>query len=68
MAEYLKGECAREVMVRKAIDATRQLAKRQLTWLRQEVGATWLGEGQAACDRAVALIRAFLDCRGFDEV
>jgi tRNA dimethylallyltransferase len=28
-------------MCEKAIAATRQLAKRQLTWLRQESGALW---------------------------
>jgi len=32
--EYLDGECTREEMRAKAIAATRQLAKRQLTWLR----------------------------------
>lgn len=68
MAGYLDGQCTREAMIRKAIDATRQLAKRQLTWLRRESNATWLGEGQAVRDRAVAKIRAFLDSRGSDEV
>lgn len=31
---YLQGECSREQMVERGIIATRQLAKRQLTWLR----------------------------------
>lgn len=35
---YLHGETTRETMVEKAITATRQLAKRQLTWLRKESG------------------------------
>ena len=34
--EYLEGKCSFEVMKEKAIIATRQLAKRQLTWLRSE--------------------------------
>jgi tRNA dimethylallyltransferase len=38
---FLMGEYGREEMRRKAIAATRQLAKRQLTWLRQESTALW---------------------------
>ena len=32
--EFLEGEISHTAMVEKAIAATRQLAKRQLTWLR----------------------------------
>lgn len=32
--EYLDGACDRQALMEKAIAATRQLAKRQLTWLR----------------------------------
>jgi tRNA dimethylallyltransferase len=38
---YLEGETAYEEMRLKGIAATRQLAKRQLTWLRQEDDAIW---------------------------
>jgi tRNA dimethylallyltransferase len=38
---FLMDEYGREEMRRKAIAATRQLAKRQLTWLRQESTALW---------------------------
>jgi tRNA dimethylallyltransferase len=38
---YLEGEISREDMCQKAVAATRQLAKRQLTWLRQEKRALW---------------------------
>jgi tRNA dimethylallyltransferase len=38
---YLKGEFDKQEMILKAQAATRQLAKRQLTWLRQETGALW---------------------------
>jgi tRNA dimethylallyltransferase len=35
---YLKGECNYDEFVERAIIATRQFAKRQLTWLRRETG------------------------------
>ncbi len=38
---YLEGEYDEQQMHEKAVIATRQLAKRQLTWLRKEQGATW---------------------------
>ncbi len=38
---YLEGEIDLPEMSRQALAATRQLAKRQLTWLRQESGALW---------------------------
>jgi len=38
---YLEGEDSFDEMRLKAVAATRQLAKRQLTWLRQETGALW---------------------------
>jgi len=38
---HLHGEFNCEEMVKRAIIATRQLAKRQLTWLRSEPGVTW---------------------------
>jgi len=37
---YLSGECSLEQAVEQAIAATRQLAKRQLTWLRAQPGRT----------------------------
>jgi tRNA dimethylallyltransferase len=39
--EYLAGECDYDTMQQKAIAATRQLAKRQMTWLRRWQDATW---------------------------
>jgi len=38
---FLEGEIGLEEMRAKALAATRQLAKRQLTWLRQETSALW---------------------------
>ncbi|MGZ5600266.1 MAG: tRNA (adenosine(37)-N6)-dimethylallyltransferase MiaA [Methylobacter sp.] len=43
---YLQGEYDLETMIEKAIVATRQLAKRQFTWLRREVDATSFQTGQ----------------------
>lgn len=45
--EYLEGRYDRTELVRRGIAATRQLAKRQLTWLRRETGATWMDPGGA---------------------
>jgi tRNA dimethylallyltransferase len=39
---HLAGECALNEAAEQAIAATRQLAKRQLTWLRRRVRAQWL--------------------------
>lgn len=39
--DYLSGEFSYSTMVERATIATRQLAKRQLTWLRREEGAQW---------------------------
>jgi len=39
--QWLQGQCTFEEMREKAIAATRQLAKRQLTWLRRESAALW---------------------------
>ena len=39
---HLEGEVSRDVMVDRGVIATRQLAKRQLTWLRREARSTWL--------------------------
>lgn len=38
---FLEGEISFDEMCQQAVAATRQLAKRQLTWLRQETGALW---------------------------
>lgn len=39
--EYLEGHGDRGTLVERAVHATRQLVKRQLTWFRAEQGATW---------------------------
>ena len=39
--EYLDGDCDAATFRERAIAATRQLAKRQFTWLRGELDARW---------------------------
>jgi len=46
MLEYLLGGSDRNTMIGRGIAATRQLAKRQMTWIRSEAGARWLDEGR----------------------
>ena len=50
---HLEGEYALEEAVARGVAATRQLAKRQLTWLRGEASGTWLdpdGQQSAVVD------------------
>lgn len=42
MWQYLNNECSYDEMIFKGVCATRQLAKRQLTWLRSWPNLTWL--------------------------
>lgn len=42
MWQYLHGECSHDEMVFRGVCATRQLAKRQLTWLRSWPNLKWL--------------------------
>ena len=44
---YLQGEMDKDTMIEKAIIATRQLAKRQFTWLRRETAAANFQTGEA---------------------
>lgn len=46
--EYLEGECTWDEMRLKAIIATRQLAKRQITWLRSWPHIKWLQNTHSA--------------------
>lgn len=55
--KYLNGEYSFEEMMHRAVYATRQLAKRQLTWLRAEQHLHWLGDLPSPLDAALALIR-----------
>jgi tRNA dimethylallyltransferase len=46
VCQYLEGELSYDAMLNKAIAATRQLAKRQLTWLRGLTNINWLTENK----------------------
>ncbi|MCJ0825171.1 tRNA (adenosine(37)-N6)-dimethylallyltransferase MiaA [Luteimonas sp. 50] len=61
--EYLDGATDAGGFRDRAIFATRQLAKRQLTWLRGELGARWFDPeaGRTGLERA---LDAFLECAG----
>jgi tRNA dimethylallyltransferase len=55
--EYLEGRYDKEALKERAVAATRQLAKRQLTWLRSFTDVPALDSGEAALDR---LLHSFL--------
>ncbi|MGA0975234.1 MAG: hypothetical protein ACO3SI_07755, partial [Sedimenticolaceae bacterium] len=64
MWEYLDGQCDQAAMVEKGIAATRQLAKRQITWLRSEESAHWLDENDQLGGKPVlAACQDFLETR-----
>jgi tRNA dimethylallyltransferase len=42
---FLEGQCSYEEMVERGIIATRQLAKRQFTWLRSDEAVRWFDPG-----------------------
>ncbi len=55
---YLLGEYNQETMIEKGIVATRQLAKRQITWLRREKDAMWFDSNQNNLfDRIIAHLK-----------
>ncbi len=60
--EYVAGRCDLATARADALRATRQLAKRQYTWLRAEPGAHWLdGAGGVPVDALRAWIGPWLD-------
>lgn len=61
---FLRGECAYADMVEKGIAATRQLAKRQLTWLRGWGNLVWLDNTDfSAADAGVERVQHWLVAR-----
>lgn len=55
---FLQGDCDLDTAVQRGIEATRQLAKRQLTWLRSEPEVLWLDpRGEDGLRRALDHIR-----------
>ncbi|MEI8297082.1 MAG: tRNA (adenosine(37)-N6)-dimethylallyltransferase MiaA [Pseudomonadota bacterium] len=59
--EYVAGRCDLATARAAALQATRQLAKRQYTWLRGEPGARWLGAAEGQADALLAVIQPWLE-------
>lgn len=59
---YLQGEISHAAMIEQGIAATRQLAKRQFTWLRRETEAKFVVSGQAQLVPEVMAYLASLHC------
>jgi len=58
---HLEGQCTLDEAVQQAIVATRQYARRQLTWLRAEPGALWFdADDPAVVTRLVARLEIWL--------
>ena len=55
--EHLEGRTDHDAMVERAVAATRQLARRQLTWLRSLAGVLRLESGPGAAGRAREHVR-----------
>jgi tRNA dimethylallyltransferase len=56
--QYLAGELEYNDMINKAITATRQLAKRQLTWIRAESNARWFNsESEGVLEEVMIFLR-----------
>jgi tRNA dimethylallyltransferase len=56
--EYLEGEYDYATLVERGVIATRQLAKRQLTWLRSWPGLNWIDSQRPdAIDKVLKLVR-----------
>jgi len=51
---HLDGRCSLDEAMQKAVAATRQLARRQLTWLRAEPGAEWFDSLDPATPERIA--------------
>ena len=56
VCDHLQGRSDHSAMVERAIAATRQLARRQLTWLRSLAGVCWLDPAAGAEERALESI------------
>ena len=58
---WLRGDFDRDEMIARGQAATRQLAKRQMTWLRSEADPVWLEETAAVVDQAERVITLALE-------
>jgi len=56
MLQYLDGDYNFSQMSGRAVIATRQLAKRQYTWLRSEPGCVWIYDDEPILERALSAL------------
>jgi tRNA dimethylallyltransferase len=64
--QHLEGKLTLGDASEKAVIATRQLARRQLTWLRAEPRAEWFDAGEPkAHERIAARVAEWLQMQGF---
>jgi len=57
VAEHVLGNIGEQQMIEQSVAATRQLAKRQLTWLRHQTGTVWCDSlGSSLIDGASAYL------------
>ncbi|UUM30847.1 tRNA (adenosine(37)-N6)-dimethylallyltransferase MiaA [Vibrio japonicus] len=66
MWDYLDGNCTIEDAIFKGVCATRQLAKRQITWLRSWDNLTWLDSENI--DEALETVSNAIASEGFSRV
>ncbi len=60
--DWLGGNCSFEEMRERSIVATRQLAKRQLTWLRRESASIWYDlQAEGSKQKIFKLLEEFLE-------
>ncbi len=64
MIAYLLGEYAYDEMIERGIIATRQLAKRQFTWLRKEADSHWLDENVQPVNKQAMQVLAAAGIQG----
>ena len=65
---WLRGECSRDEMVARGQAATRQLAKRQMTWFRREHSIFWFSmEDSRQCYLEASRFLGELGIGGDDE-
>ena len=58
MLKYLFGEYTYQAMVLRGIIATRQLARRQYTWLRTEADCQWIFDEEQPARQARRILAA----------
>ena len=67
IAAALRGECSMETAIYRTKQATRSLAKRQLTWFRRDDRVIWLSaEGSSAEELAGSMLKALRERFGAD--